>query len=221
VDPSEAIAIIETDLRELAKVVLTSARGGDWLQSTLDPAEIDELQGRLEEERKRRTPAVVPDELIAYTHIYELRKIIEKNWQFFAVALGEKKTFVVFMDKVEDYRNAPSHSRELLPHERSLLEGIAGEIRSRATAYRSSQAPDASYYPVIESIRDGFGNTPDRLSTEVATTTEVGVRLRPGQVLRFECRGWDPQGRELIWRIGRVFASYAKGDPARGPSVVL
>jgi Swt1-like HEPN len=159
-EPSAAIAVIETDLRHLVRVVLEKAHGSDWLAKNLDAATIHRLQERLEEERKRRAPAKVSSDLMAYTHLYELRTVIEKNWQEFSPALGEKKEFVVLMDKVEDFRNAPAHSRELLPHERSLLDGIAGTVRTQVAMYVSSQDPDKRHYPVIESIRDSFGNEP-------------------------------------------------------------
>jgi len=202
VDPTQSIAIIETDLRELARAVLSEVHGPGWLEEAFDSDAIGELRGRLEEERKRRAPVAVPEDLLSYTHIYELRKMIEKEWALFAPSLGERREFSVFIDKVEDYRNAPAHSRELLAHERSLLEGIAGDIRSRVTKYRSTRAPDASYYPVVEWVRDSFGNTND--GTSMLGMLDTELRLRPGVVLTFDCRGWDPQGREITWRVSQV-----------------
>lgn len=201
-EPSAAIAVIETDLRHLVRVVLEKAHGFDWLAKNLDAAAVDKLQERLEEERKRRAPAKVPSELTAYMHLYELRKVIEKTWQEFSSALGEKKEFVVLMDKVEDFRNAPAHSRELLPHERSLLDGIAGTVRTQVTMYVSSQDPDNRHYPIIESIRDSFGNEPTSESMKFNPLVETGLMLQVGTVVEFDARGWDPQGRDLTWRWG-------------------
>ncbi len=199
-EASAAIAVIETDLRHLVRVVLEKDHGSDWLAKYFDATAVEKLQERLEEERKRRAPGKVSSELTAYTHLYELRKVIEKNWQEFSPALGEKKEFVVLMDKVEDFRNAPAHSRELLPHERALLDGIAGTVRTQVTMYVSSQDPDKRHYPIIESIRDSFGNGPTSESLQYNPLVDTGLTLQVGAVVEFNARGWDPQGRDLTWR---------------------
>lgn len=218
-EPSAAIAIIETDLRELARSVLSEALGANWLEAVLDRNAISELEARREEERKRREPVAVDEDLLAYTYAYELQTLIEKRWDPFAPALGAKREFSVLMDMVNDYRNAPAHSRELLPHERSLLEGIAGEIRTRVTAYRSSRGPDASFYPIIESIRDSFGHTPESLDPDNLAYVDTGRRLHVGDTVTFECRGWDPQGRDLLW--GLRVALLKHGPSASGTEAVL
>lgn len=201
VEPGAAIAVIESDLRRLTERVLSAALGQGWLKDVLTADKLHELERRRGEERKRRSPAGVPDALLAYTHVYELRRIIESQWEDFKPAFGDRKEFAVFLDKVEDYRNAPAHSRELLPHERHLLEGIAGFIRTQATRYVSETDRDAKHYPIIEWVRDSFGNElePD-LTTFGTDRVDTGLRLQVGQVVRFECRAWDSQGRTLLWR---------------------
>jgi hypothetical protein len=219
-EPSAAVAVIETDLRVLTRVVLQEVDGPQWMEKDLDAGTLESLEARREEERKRRAPSGVPADLLGYTHLYELRTLIEKHWTAFAVALGQKREFAVLMDKVEDYRNAPAHSRELLPHERALLEGIAGEVRSKVTAFRSQRGPDASYYPVMESIHDSFGNEADLSSRNLGSVAvHTGLRLRPGDVVRFEARGWDPQGRELTWEYGPIFAG--QGGAVTGTEVAF
>lgn len=214
-EPVAAIAIIETDLRRLVRVVLSSGHGPDWLDQVLDPDTLDRLRMRQVEESKRRAPGIVPTNLLAYTHLFELRKILEKCWEEFAPALGPKKDFVVLMDKVEDCRNAPAHSRELLPHERALLEGISGTVRNQVTRYLSDQDPDGEHYPVIEWVRDSFGNELDLLgSTDTGSVSlSTGLTLQVGETVQFEARGWDPQGRELTWQWAPISAR-------NGPTVV-
>lgn len=208
-EPTASIAVIETDLRHVARVVLSKAHGAQWLEVVADEDTLASLKNRLEEERKRRVPAVVPTDLTAYAHLYELRKIIEANWELFAPALGKKREFSVLMDKVEDFRNAPAHSRELLPHERLLLAGISGWIRTQVTTYVSQQSSDARHYPIIESIRDSFGNSASQneLENTHGSITTTGLLLQVGSVISFEVRGWDPRGRELTWNWGALTAS--------------
>lgn len=201
-EPSAAVAVIEADLRHLARSVLSARHGSNWLADTFSEETLAALEQRRTEEASRRAPVSVPEDLLSYTHLYELRRVVEKHWQDFAEALGKKRDFAVLMDKVEDFRNAPAHSRELLPHERSLLEGIAGTIRTQVTAYRSMQMSDARHYPIIETIRDSFGNEPKTLDpNDGLGTVWTGLRLAVGTIVRFEARGWDAQGRDLSWSL--------------------
>jgi hypothetical protein len=216
-NPTASIAIIETDLRRLVSVLLSAAHGTDWLEHAAGADRLQTLANRREEEAKRRTPASVPTDLLAYSHLFELRKIIEQRWEKFAPALGEKKEFTVLMDKVEDFRNAPAHSRELLPHEVALLEGISGTIRTKVTAFLSTQSPDAKFYPVIESVRDSFGNTAEAQRPDHTTVITTNLILQVGQQVQFDCRAWDPQGRDLIWQYGVTFA--VDGKSLTGPDV--
>ena len=218
-EPSESIRIVEVDLRDLIESVLRGKHGDDWLEKAgLDEERVRGLTERREEERKSRSPAGVDERLIAYSHLYELRSVIHKNWDLFKPIFGEKKLFDVYLDRLEDFRNAPAHSRDLLPYERDLLAGIAGEIRNRVTTFRSTLDPDQQYYPRIELVTDSFGNrveSPD--VTRPWVEVQTGLSRPPGQEIQFRGRGWDPQGRTLTWGLGNVdivvFAS-AEGTEA-------
>lgn len=219
-EATASIAVIEVDLRRLVDAVFTLANGANWREQHFDVETIAKLNARFEEERKRRMPVKVPEDLLAYTHLYELRTLIEGHWQNFASALGEKREFSVLMGKVDDFRNAPAHSRELLPHEKVLLEGISGEIRTKVTLYLSEQSIDSMHYPVIESIRDSFGNVPHHsLADSLIDSAYTNIHLQVGQIVNFEGRAWDPQGRELTWEWGVAFG---KGDgTATGNDVTI
>ncbi|WP_280880403.1 hypothetical protein [Streptomyces pseudovenezuelae] len=208
-EPTEAINGIEASLRLLIRSVL----GSDWVtRGTLDVAT---LEARREEERKRRDGAAIESDLLAYTHIYELRKIIVKNWEEFKPALLERKRFDIYMDRIEDFRNVPMHSRDLLPFERDLLSGIAGELRNVVTIYRSQRGPDLNHYPVVDSLVDSFGNEFNESGAHF-----TNLRLQVGQVVDFHCRGWDAQDRDLNWKLlTRNFRGEA--DSATGDTVNL
>ena len=190
-EPAEAINIVETILRELVRLVLDegwTAAGG---------LELAKLEERRAEEQKRRDGASVPADLLEYTHLYELRKIITVEWAKFKPIFDDRKRFDVYLDRLEAFRNAPMHSRELLPFERDLLSGIAGELRNLVTIFRSQQAPDMTYYPSIEAVTDSFGNV-------LRGYFVTDLRLNVGQMVSFNCRGCDPQGRQLSWTLRSV-----------------
>lgn len=218
-EPSAAIAIIEADLRRLTRAALEGDLGVDWLALSLSGEKLADLKSRQREEQARRAPAEVPVDLLAYTHLYELRAIIGKKWEAFSLALGKKREFDVLIDIVEDYRNAPAHSRELLPFERSLLEGIAGLLRTRVVAHMSTLGPDSKHYPVMETIRDNYGNEPTRLVPDLTMPIDTRLTLTVGTVLTFHARGWDAQGRDLTWKVGRSF--YTPRAAAAGTEVDL
>lgn len=206
-EPTASIAVIETDLRRLVEHILSANYGPEW-QATKLPAELrEELDKRLEEERKRRYPASVPNNLLDYCHLYELSTIIDKDWSIFAAALGEKKEFTVLIGKVEDYRNAPSHSRELLAFEKDLLKGISGEIRTKVTVFLSTVGSDSKFYPVIESLVDSFGNRAEGVDNQWPAQVSTKIHLQVGQLVEFSGRAWDPQGRDITWIWDRGFNS--------------
>jgi hypothetical protein len=180
------------------------------------------LESRRAEERKRRAPVVVPRSLLDYAHLREIRKCLDcLDWSGLASALGAKREFGVFLDQVDDLRNAVAHSRELLPHERALLEGIAGVVRTRVTMYRSTMDTDRQHYPVIESVRDSFGNlhaSPNPIESMPILT--IPIVLQVGDLVSFEAKGWDAQGRDLTWTLTSGFAGRKLAE-AIGTEVIL
>jgi hypothetical protein len=209
VEPYDAIKRLEVSLRGLIRDVL----GDDWLSKSAIDRET--LEARRKGEAARRKGAAVEQNLLAFTHVYELRKIITRNWDSFEPALADRKRFDVYMDRVEDFRNAPMHGRELLPFEEELLAGIVGEIRNLATLYRSQQGPDSKFYPIVESIVDSFGVTANLSSG--ATSAEI--RLQIGETIEFACRAWDAQDRSLNWRL--LKQTQKAVDTATGNNVTL
>lgn len=199
-DAIASISVIENDLRDLCSRQFVAKWGAEWLS---DP-EFSELRATLEqrriEEAKRRAPAVVPETLLAYTHLYELLTLMRGHWDDFASIFGARKDFLVLMGFVEDFRNAPAHSRELLPYEGELLSGIAGLVRTRVIAYMSTLGPDSQYYPLIESMTDSLGTVsePSMAGFEI---TRSALSLTVGTEVSVRVRAWDPKQRDLHWRF--------------------
>lgn len=208
-ESAEAINVVETVLRRAVRQVL----GDSWHEGTgVDRAK---LEDRREEERKRRTGATVDADLLSYTHLYELKQIIKKRWAEFKPIFAKEDRFFVYMKRLEDFRNAPMHCRSLLPFERALLEGIAGELRNELTLWRSSQAPDMSWYPTVESITDSLGNL---IPTGISVTPS---RLQVGDEITFRCVGWDPQDRELNWTLNAMAMQGPQLDRQVGTEATL
>ncbi|WP_146079068.1 hypothetical protein [Pseudoclavibacter sp. RFBA6] len=155
---------------------------------------------------------------LEYSEFYELITILSKDWEPVSGALGKKSSTLPLLETFERLRNTVGHSRQLLPFEEELLSGIAGLIRNRVVINLSTSDPVGEYYPRIESVRDGFGNSIEPMSADVrdvelAGIKDTGLVVRPGDVVHFTCVGVDPQGRKLNWEV-----SVSSGGVERGVS---
>lgn len=189
-EPSEAVNQIETALR----LVIEACLGPKWLSAKGAPS-----QGVLEERQRvdtaRRDGATISKNLLDFTMTTDLSKIILANWDKFKPVFGDKKRFEVDIGRVEDFRNPVAHTRALLPFERELLSGVAGQIRNQVSLFRSQvDNPSAQYYPLIERVSDSFGNVPTLYGQSV-------TRLNVGDEVVIEATAFDSTGRELQWTL--------------------
>ena len=194
-DITQSLKDAENTLRDFIAAVLGAKRGA-WLEHTgVSPERIAQWNERKEIETKRQEAGVVEERLLYYADFYDLKTILEKNWQDFAPALGKWKRMEVWLEELERMRDPDAHRRELLPHQKHLILGISGEIRNRIVRYRSKQEVAEDYFPRLESVRDSLGNiwTAERYRTIFDTQTV----LRPGDVIDFVVTASDPLGEQL------------------------
>jgi hypothetical protein len=190
VGPAEAINLVEVVLRDLVRLVL----GDAWMQSRR--VQVDELETKRREDQAKRRGTAVNEDLLAYTDFTQLQQIILDDWNKFGPALGSKKYIATYFDRLNGFRNPTMHSRPLRKFERDLVNGIVGELRNLIVMYRSARGPDTAYYPKIELVTDSLGNNKNG---ELVFSPKA--RLEVGECITFECRGWDPQDRNLTWQL--------------------
>jgi HEPN superfamily Swt1-like protein len=202
VDITQVLKDTENALRDFISTTLTKSLGGDWpTKCGVSKERVDKWTERKESELKRQKGGVVEARLIYYADFFDIRTILEKNWDKFADALGELKTMRVYLDELEKLRDPDAHRRELLPHQKHLAAGIAGEIRTRLIRYRSKLETSEDYFPRIESARDSIGNvwTPEGSSSLRAIVTKQ--ILRSGDLVEFVVTASDPMGQPLKYRL--------------------
>src|SRR6266404_2098739 len=159
VDITQVLKDTENALRDFISTVLTKSVGSDWPEKCgVSPDRLEKWTERKEAETKRQKGGVVEARLIYYADFFDVRTILEKNWEKFADALGDLKTMRVYLDELEKLRDPEAHRRELLPHQKHLAAGIAGEIRKRLMRYRNKLETTEDYFLRIESARDSLGN---------------------------------------------------------------
>ena len=123
---------------------------------------------------------------------------MKKHWPGdFSEALGEWKRFEVFFDELARYRDPDAHRRELLPHQQSLVLGIAGDIRTRLVRWHSRRAEIDDCFPRIESARDSLGNLCIPLIGSRSEWFDTRTSLRPGDRIDFVITARDPEDLPL------------------------
>ncbi|TQM61722.1 hypothetical protein FBY41_1735 [Humibacillus xanthopallidus] len=212
-----ALESAEQALRLLVLEVL----GPDWLDAPGAPP-----RGKLESIRaseSRARPGVsISDNLVDFTFTKPLIEMLRANPEKFAEVFPNVEQSLSFLQFVADVRNTVAHARPLYAHERALLEGISGMIRSALADYRMAKSPAAQHYATIESIVDHFGVA----GCMADIVPENRHRLAVGDILTFDCKAWDGRGREIEWMVATTdfppFARVSDWMPqARGTNVSL
>ncbi|GAA4960575.1 hypothetical protein [Kineococcus glutinatus] len=225
-DPHLAVTTLEQALRQLITAVLSARDGEGWLERNFTADQLKEWRRKQNDEeltRGRRGHAEAASDLLHYSELRELRDMIIKQWsRGFSLAFAGAKDHEIkaFLLRFEGLRVPQAHSRELLPFEKDLASGIAGDIRNRVTIYLSAKDSEGDPFARIESVTDGHGKSAQDPSSNLITTT--GLTLRPGQPVTFTCRATDPKGQELLWTLeipGRH--SEWDADHASGTEVTL
>src|ERR1039458_6350117 len=132
IEATQAIREVENLLRDFIAGTLETAFGSDWTEKCgVTPERIEKWKQRKTDEQRRQEGGVVEPRIIYYADFYDLGNILKRNWEKFSPALGDLKTVEVYLGELEKMRDAGAHGRDLLPHQKQLANGIAGEIRTR------------------------------------------------------------------------------------------
>ncbi|CAG1020875.1 hypothetical protein DOJK_00626 [Patescibacteria group bacterium] len=199
-DVTQALKDTENLLRDFIAVVLQKAFGDNWLDKCgVSEERIKKWEERKTSEENRQLSGVVEERLIYYADFYDLKTILKKHWSGeFSKALGDWKTMEVLFTELEKLRDPDAHRRELLPHQKHLILGISGEIRTRLIRYRSKQETSEDYYPRIESARDSLGNI---YTFGQMAFINTKMCLRIGDVVEFVVTASDPLGANLQYSL--------------------
>ncbi len=206
-DVDTALAGLERCLRQLMLGVYPKALGGKWLKQVAPDAEKrTDWQNLMDAENADRVRQGLPPSnysILDYTTLGELYMIAERCWLPLQPALGRNEDSLAMLRRVVKIRNPAAHARDTPTTDRYLALGISGDIRAKVTAFRSTQSPAGEWFPRIDMVRDSFGVEAPLLMAnlglgrQVATTNKT---LHPGDEVIYDCRGTDPQDRELVWR---------------------
>lgn len=200
-DATQALRDTENALRDFIAATLGRSLGPEWLNSCgVTPERVAKWKERKSEEHRRQEAGVVDERLLYYADFYDLKTILKKHWQGdFSDALGEWRRFEILFDELARYRDPDAHRRELLPHQQSLVLGIAGDIRSRLIRWRSRRETADDCFPRIESARDSLGNL--WIPSIGSSLFNPGTTLRPGDKIDFVVTASDPEDLPLEYGL--------------------
>ena len=201
-DITQELKDTENALRDHIAVVLSKQLGDGWVeQCGVSEDRLERWRQRKEFESKRQEAGVVDERLIYYADFFDLRTILKKHWTHFAESLGDWKTMEVYLTELERLRDPDAHRRELLPHQKHLILGIGGEIRTRLVRHRSKQDTLEDYFPRFESARDSLGNIWTPATPGIVNTILTEQILRPGDRIDYVVTATDPLGESLEFAI--------------------
>jgi hypothetical protein len=200
-DVTQALRDAENSLRDFIGATLSESLGPDWIDKCgVPPKRIERWKGWKADEEKRQATGAVEERLIYYASFSDLAPILKTHWKgTFSEAFGDLKTMEVFLAELGKLRDPDAHRRELMPHQKLLVIGLATEIRTRITRYRSKKETAADYFPRIESARDSLGNIWTAESRGIYCSTKM--ILRPGDFLEFVITATDPDGGPLLYSL--------------------
>jgi hypothetical protein len=203
---SELVAA-ETAFRE----VIRSTVGREWVNDfTAD--KIAALEAKRTEEEKKRDGVSFGADLLDFTEAYQLESLILKHWDKTGPILKDKKRTEVYLQLMLDVRNTVAHARAVVPFERYLLAGIAGQVQNLISRYRSESETADAYYASVNSVRDSFGDEGTGAAGVANAPNQTRKRLKVGQVITFECSATDPHDRPIVW----TFSLFGNSSQHRG-----
>lgn len=203
-EPTLALRSIETALRLAVQAVL----GDAWSKASGAP-DTEALEARRVEDGKRRDGVIASDSLLNFTETSHLTSLIEANWEKFKPIFDDKARTIAYFEVVNDVRNSIAHSRDLVPFERDLISGIAGQLRNQVSLFRSTRDGSLKYYPRIESLRDGFGS--EAADPNKAATLSIEIpRVEVGQTIDFSGSAFMARGKPVSWWLQRNMAMYGR-----------
>jgi hypothetical protein len=146
-------------------------------------------------EVKKNKGICLENRLIYYSDFYDLKTILNKNWELFLPIFLNKKRFEVFFEELENYRNSVMHGRSLTKSQNLILEGILLDQKNLKTIYHNKNEMKEDYFIRITKVSDNLGNIWDD------SMNSNNPILRVGDEYELLIEATDPLDREIIYEV--------------------
>lgn len=196
IDCNSYLRDIENVLRTNIQFILKDKYGDVWEEHLgVSKDRIKKWEERKEEERNRLNGKVLENRLLFYSDFYDLKEIMLKNWGIFGSFFKNKKELEYQLEMLESFRNPNAHNRDLLEHQKYLLVGIIGEIKSNILEYRGSTEKEDTYFLKVDSININGKIHNNQHAVELKKT------LRKGDVLDITFYVSAPPNQKVFYSI--------------------
>ncbi|WP_346839925.1 hypothetical protein [Microbulbifer sp. SAOS-129_SWC] len=186
---SDALSGVENSLRLIINKVGEDSYGNNYIdQLGVDPKKIKKWEKSREKEGSKRSAGIKEKRLLYYSDFYDLERIIIDNWSLFNPVFSDKCQTQVYLDRLRTLRNPDAHRRSLTNVEKSLVIGMAGEIRTKVARFMAEKDTPNEYFPRFEALYDSLGN---HFGQNDRPTLRVGMSIE------FIAEAWDPYGEDL------------------------
>jgi hypothetical protein len=190
----EVLEAAENALRDFIQEVLEREYGDKWLEKCGMPEKrIKQWEEYRDKEKEKDISGIAEDRILYYSDFGDLRSIINRNWNLYEPCFKDKNRILSRLQELKAFRDTDAHRRDLLTHQKQIVLGYCGEIRTAIIRYRSKQTPEGEYFPKIEYAKDSFGN----IAQPDGSTADTGLILRPGDEVEFVVKAWDPLEQPL------------------------
>jgi len=192
----KALEAAENALRDFIQEVLEKKFAKEWLEKCgISEKRRKQWEEWRDKEKEKDPTGIAEDRVLYYSDFGDLRSIINRNWDLFEPCFKDKARIVSRLQELKGFRDTDAHRRELLTHQKQIVLGYCGEIRTAIIRYRSKQTPEGEYFPKIEYVKDSFGNI------SKGSFVDKEHVLRPGDEVEFVVKAYDPLDEPLEYRF--------------------
>jgi hypothetical protein len=183
------------EYENLLRTIILEFLGDNPSEYKISDERINKWKEKKDIEVKKSKGICLENRLIYYSDFYDLKTIINKNWELFSLVFLNKKRFEVFFEELENYRNSAMHGRSLTKSQNLILEGILLDQKNLKTIYHNKNKMKEDYFIQITKVSDNIGN----IWSETGKSNKPILRVDDEYELLVEAT--DPLDREIIYEL--------------------
>ena len=199
-DIRQTLLDTEMMLKDFVSMLVTEDKGPSWIRNSgLADARLRELELIRSKFQEDQNVMSSEGRLLNFCDFADLSIIIEYHWsKQFEVAFGYLESVKTYFNTLQKFNNPDAYNRPLMSFEKHLILGVTGTLRNNISVYRSWKEVGKEGFPLIETVKDNFGNlwtmgNPKKMRTQLS--------IAEGDILEFVVIGSDPKDEFLEYRI--------------------
>ena len=128
------ISALENSTRNLVRDILSGVHGKNWWKQSVSKKVQRATEGKLDPQDKVST--LKGDELIFFTYLLDLKKIIISNWEHFSHIFKNQEDFSSSLEQLNEIRRLEAHNRSIDAEAFEKLESIYKSLMSQIASVK-------------------------------------------------------------------------------------